>query len=191
MSLYVDRHERKPTTPDEFIRCIIWSGWDRRVSFMQGCKLLLGLKPDLIRESIRLLEQRPDLTSYTHALTKLVDLSTDDGVLLASWKTNLPHLRALLVTSPRGTALQRSKLLEISQNRQVVDALRFALQQNVDPIGRDVEPAWIAVLYAEGSEESVREADRFNRLCNPDTRTQMLTYRTSVAGSDADLHRLG
>ena len=68
------------------------------------------------------------------------------------------------------------KLLEIAQNKQVVKAMRHALRQERNPNTRRIEPTWIAVLYAEGSDASVLEADRFNALLEPEIQVVLLAY---------------
>lgn len=98
---------QKPKSADEFIRCIIWADWDPSAAFDSGSKNLVGIKPQLIRDSLRMLRERPDLSRYTHALTRIVELSDDDDALRESWKRNLSHLRALLSASPVGTERQR------------------------------------------------------------------------------------
>ena len=158
------------------MRCLICHGWDPGVVFDAGSKLCLNLKADLIRASIKALRKRSDLSRYTHALGKIVRLSQPDDVLRVEWQTNLRQLRALLYTSAYGTDRQRAKLLEIASNAQVVKAMRYALRQEREINGRDIEPSWIAVLYAEGSIASVREANRFNELLEPETQTVLRGY---------------
>lgn len=172
-------HQR-PKSADEFIRCIIWADWDPSAAFDSGSKNLVGIKPQLIRDSLRLLRERPDLSRYTHALTRIVELADDDDALRESWKRNLSHLRALLYTSPIGTERQRSKLSEVAQNQQVVSAMRYALGQEAEPVPRRIEPTWIAVLYAEGSDACVREADRFNALLEPGLGARLREYKAKA-----------
>lgn len=176
MHPYSDQFLQKPKSAEEFIRCIIWKGWDQWAAFDAGSKLLLSAKPQLVRESISALQERSDLTRYTHALTRIVDLSDDDEALRASWKHNLTQLRALLFTSAIGTSRQRAKLLEIAQNKQVVNAMRYALGQEREPELRRIEPTWIAVLYAEGFSLSKHEADRFNAHLPPELQALLLGY---------------
>lgn len=175
-----DRFLGKPTTADEFIRCLIWRGWDAGVAFDEGSRRCLKLKPQLIRESVDALSKRSDLSRYTLALSKLIRLSNDDDQLRIEWQTNLPQLRALLYTSPIGRAPQRAKLLQIAGNQQVVSAMRYALQQEGQVEPKKIEPTWIAVLYAEGSEGSVREADRFNALLEPKLQAALRSYRDAA-----------
>lgn len=172
-----DRFLDKPTTVDEFMRCLIWHGWDPSVAFDEGSKKCLNLNPHLIRESVEALRNRSDLSRYTVALSNIVRLSGDDDQIRIEWRTNLTQLRALLHTSALGTARQRATLLEIARNEQVVRAMRCALRQERDIESRRIEPTWIAVLYAEGSEASVREADRFNVLLKPEMQAALLSYR--------------
>ena len=143
---------------------------------MEGSKQILALKAGLIRESIAALQQRKDLTDDTHALTQLVDPTDEDDVLQTEWKQNLSHLRALQYTSPVGTERQRLKLLEISQNARLVAALRYALEQDPAPNPKGISPPWIAVLYAEGSAESVRAADRLMALLKADPNDELFSY---------------
>jgi hypothetical protein len=150
------------------------------VAFDEGSKKCLKLKPHLIRESIEALGKRSDLSRYTLALSKIVRLSNDDDQLRIEWRTNVPQLRALLYTSAIGTARQRATLLEIARNKQVVSAMLYALQQEREIETRRIEPTWIAVLYAEGSEASVREADRFNVLLEPKLQAALLSYRNAA-----------
>jgi hypothetical protein len=166
----------KPTSVDEFVRCLIWNGWDPFVAFDEGSKRCLNLKPHLIRESVRALRNRSDLSRYTHALSKVVRLSDDDDVLSVAWRANLSELRSLLHTSASGTDRQRAKLLGIARNKEVVGAMRYALRQEREIESREIEPAWIAVLYADGSAASVREANRFSALLKPETRAALLSY---------------
>lgn len=164
------------------MRCLIWHGWDPSVAFDEGSKKCLKLSSHLIRESVAALRNRPELSRYTLALSKIVRLSNDDDHLRIEWRTNLPQLRALLYTSALGTARQRAKLLEIARNDQVVRAMRYALRQERDIDSRRIEPTWIAVLYAEGSEASLREANRFNVLLKPEMQAVLLSYRNAATG---------
>ena len=175
-----DRFLDKPTSVDEFMRCLIWQGWDPSVAFDEGSKKCLNLKPDLIRESIKALRKRSDLSRYTRAVIKIILPSQDNDTLRAQWRKNLPQLRALLYTSAVGTDRQRAKLLEIARNEHVVRAMRYALRQEREIQPRSIEPTWIAVLYAEGSDASVREANRFNALLKPEFQVALLTYRNKA-----------
>lgn len=166
---------KKPSTVDEFIRCLIWEGWDPGVAFDQGSRNFLNLGPALIRDSIRMLRKKKKLSRYTYALCKIVRLSQPDDVLKQEWRTNFRLLRALLYTPAVGTDLQKEKLLEIARNNQVVKAMRYALGQE-RKINRDkIEAGWIAVLYEEGSSASVREANRFNKYHDPETQNVLRT----------------
>ncbi|NML47278.1 hypothetical protein HHL11_26255 [Ramlibacter sp. G-1-2-2] len=69
------------------------------------------------------------------------------------------------------------KLLEIARNKTVVKAMQHALQQELLPDPRKVEPSWLAVLYADGTEASILEANRFNALLDPKTQAVVLGYR--------------
>ena len=120
----------------------------------------MSLKPGLIRESISALSKRADLSRYTRALMKIVRLSNSDDNLKREWQRNLRQLRALAYTSAKGTGRQREKLFEISRNKQVVNAMRYALSQEIDISIRGIEPSWIAVLYADGSRASIMETTR-------------------------------
>jgi len=171
-----DQFLDKPSTVDEFMRCLIWPGWDPSVAFDEGSKKLLDLSPDLIRKSIKTLRKRSSLSRYTHALSKIVRLSQPDDAIKVEWQTNLRHLRALLYTSAVGTDHQQATLLEIARNTQVVRAMRYALRQERKIRSRGIEPTWIAVLYAEGSNASVREADRFNVFLKPERQAVLRTY---------------
>jgi hypothetical protein len=166
----------KPKSVDEFFNCIIWPRWDPSVAFDEGSKDCLSLKPDLIRDSIRALKKRNDLSRYTLALTKIVRLSDPDDKIKVEWQKNLRHLRALLYTSPVGTERQRAKLIEIARNDQVVKAMRYALRQekNINP--RKIEPTWIAVLFAEGSKASIQQANRYYTLLKGDWLTNLRSY---------------
>jgi hypothetical protein len=167
---------RRPTSVDEFMRCLIWPGWYPGVAFDQGSRRCLNLTPGLIRSALGALGKRSDLSRYTHALTKIVRLSQPDDALKIEWRTNLRLLRALLYTSAWGTERQRAKLLEIARNSQVVAAMRHALRQELEIEPRHIEPSWIAVLYAEGSKASLRLANRHNALLKPDTQATLRTY---------------
>jgi hypothetical protein len=70
------------------------------------------------------------------------------------------------------------KLLEIADNAQVVSAMRYALRQEKEIRPKEIEPSWIAVLYAEGSKASVREADRYNAQLNPETQAALRIYHS-------------
>ena len=105
----------KPSTVDEFMRCLIWPGWDPWVAFDQGSRKCLNLGPVLIRDSIRNLRKMKNLSRYTYALCKIVRLSQPDDVIKQEWRTNLRLLRALLYTPAVGTDLQKVKLLEIAR----------------------------------------------------------------------------
>lgn len=168
---------KKPTSADEVMQCLFWAGWDPSVAFDAGAKQCLNLKPHLIRESIKVLLERSDLSRYTYALSKIVELTDDDDALRAKWKENLAQLRVLMFTSAVGTDRQRAKLMKIARNKQVVRAMRHALQQENDPNPRKVEPTWIAVLYADGTNASIQEADRFNALLDPKIQAALLSYR--------------
>ena len=166
----------KPKSVDEFLSCIIWPGWDPAVAFDEGSKDCISLKPDLIRDSIRALKKRTDLSRYTLALTKIVRLSDPDDIIKAEWQKNLRHLRALLYTSPVGTERQRAKLIEISRNDQVVKAMRYALRREKTINPKRIEPTWIAVLFAEGSKASIQQANRFYKLLKDDGLTYLRSY---------------
>lgn len=176
---------KNPTSVDEVLQCLIWVGWDPNVSFDLGSKRCLNLKPNLIRESIKALRDRADLSRYTYALTKIVDLTQADEALRAEWKSNLPQLRALMATSAIGTDCQRMRLLEIARNKRVVEAMRHALRQEPDPNPKKVEPSWVAVLYADGTNASIAEADRFNVLLRPETQAALHRYRHDAGNPDA------
>ncbi|HSH96411.1 MAG TPA: hypothetical protein VK968_19845 [Roseimicrobium sp.] len=171
-----DRFLGRPASVDEFMRCIIWPGWHANVAFTEGSKSCLNLKPSLIRPALAALSRRHDLGRYTHALCKIVRTSQPDEALQDEWRTNLPLLRALLYTSPVGTERQREKLLDIARNARVISAMRHALRKEITIDPRTVEPSWIAVLYAEHSKASVREADRFNTLLRPEMQTTLRAY---------------
>jgi hypothetical protein len=166
----------RPTSVDEFLQCLIWPGWNPSVAFYEGSRKCLNLKAKLVRESLVALQKRSGLSRYTHALCKIVRLSQPDDDLRAAWQLNLGLLRAVFYTSAWGTKRQRMKLLEIAQNAQVVGAMRYALRQEKEIRPREIEPSWIAVLYAEGSKASVREADRYNTLLDPETQATLRTY---------------
>jgi len=176
---------KNPTSADEVLQCLIWVGWDPSVAFDLGSKRCLNLKPNLIRESIEALRDRSDLSRYTYALTKIVDLTQADAELRTEWKSNLSQLRALMATSAIGTDRQRMRLLEIARNKRVVAAMRHALEQERDPNPKKVEPSWVAVLYADGTDASIAEADRFNMLLRPDTQAALLRYRHEAGNPDA------
>lgn len=168
--------KKKPSSVEEFMQCLIWPGWDPFVAFDDGSKHCLNLKPALIRESINSLRKRSDLSRYTLALTRIVRLSLPDDVLKIEWQSNLKQLRALMSTSASGTNRQRARLVEIAGNARLVAAMRFALKHEKVVETNRIEPTWIAVLYAEGSEASVREADRFNAHLDGDTQCALRTY---------------
>jgi hypothetical protein len=170
----------RPTTTDEFIRCLIRPGWDPFVAFDEGSKQCLKLNAPLIREALKSLRMRAGLCRYTRALQKIVRVSSDDETLRNEWRANLPQLRALLYTSAFGTDRQRRKLLEIACNKQLTGAMRYALKQEQIIEPRRIEPTWIAVLYAEGSIASVREADRFNSLLDAETQSGLRKYQRSA-----------
>lgn len=171
----------KPASVEEVMQCLFWIGWDPSVAFDAGSKWCLNLKPHLIRESIRSLQERSDLSRYTYALSKIVEVTSDDDALRGEWKRNLSQLRSLLSTSATGTDRQRLKLLEIAKNKQVVKAMRHALQQERNPNTKRIEPSWIAVLYAEGSDASILEADRFNALLEPKIQVALRAYHDESA----------
>lgn len=52
MHPYSDQFTEKPTTVDEFIRCVVWSGCDPGVAFDSGSTLLLSAKPALVRDAM-------------------------------------------------------------------------------------------------------------------------------------------
>ena len=166
----------KPTNSAEFIECIICPGWNPGVVFDAGSRYCLNLKSGLIRESITALRKHPDLSRYTHALTRIVRTSSSDEVLKREWQQNLRHLRALYYTSACGTDRQREKLIEISQNKQVVKAMRHALKKEKKIATGGIEASWIAVLFADGSRASVIEANRFNRLLDPELQERLRGY---------------
>lgn len=172
---------QKPTSPGEFIQCLICPGWNPFVVFDAGSKYCLNLKPELIRESIAALRKHPELSRYTHALTRIVRTSSSDKVLKHEWQQNLRHLRALGYTSAFGTDRQREKLFEISQNQQVVKAMRYALKQEVKIKEGGIEASWIAVLYANGSSASVKEANRFSRLLDPEMQERLRGYTGNIS----------
>lgn len=172
---------KKPTSADEVMQCLFWIGWDPSIAFDAESKQCLNLKPHLIRESIKALRERSDLSRYTHALSKIVELTDDDDVLRVEWKKNLPQLRALMFTSARGTDHQRLKLMEIARNKQIVKAMQHALRQESMPDPRKIEPSWIAVLYADGQKASILEADRFNTLLEPKIQVDLRGYRDEAA----------
>ena len=151
---------KKPSNPQEFIQCLICPGWNPGVVFYYGSKHCLNLKPDLVRNSITELSKHPGLSRYTYALTKIVRMSSSDEDIKREWKQNLPLLRALYYTSAFGTARQRAKLIEVSQNKQLVKAMRYALKQETKIEDKNIEGSWIAVLFAEGSKASVNIANR-------------------------------
>jgi hypothetical protein len=171
----------RPTSVDEFLRCLIWPGWNPTVAFYEGSRKCLNLKADLVRDSLKALQKRADLSRYTHALGKIVRLSQPDEHLRAEWRLNLPLLRALFYTSPSGTKRQQIKLLEIAHNARVVSAMRYALRQEKEIQPREIEPSWIAVLYAEGSKASVQAAERYNSLLKPETQATLRTYRRNTS----------
>jgi len=166
----------KPTDPGEFIQCLICAGWEPSVVFDTGSKYCLNLKPGLIRESIGALRKHPGLSRYTHALTRIVRTSSSDEELKREWQQNLRLLRALFYTSAFGTDRQREKLIEISHNKQVVKAMRYALKKETTIRKGGIEASWIAVLFADGSRTSVKEANRFNCLLDPDMQEWLRGY---------------
>ena len=173
---------KKPTTPSEFIQCLICPGWHPVVVFDSGSRYCSNLKPELIRESIVALRKHPDLSRYTHALTRIIRISSSDEELKHEWQQNLRHLRALTYTSAWGTDQQREKLIEISQNKQVVKAMRYALRKENKIKKESIEGNWIAVLIADGSKASIKEANRFIRLLDPETQEWLKGYaqKTSI-----------
>ena len=159
------------------MQCLFLAGWDPYVAFDVGSKQCLHLRPHLIRELVAALRERSDLSRYTHALSEIVELAESDDALRVEWRRNLTQLRALMSTSAVGTERQRAKLVEIARNKQVVKAMQHALRQEVNPNPKKVEPSWIAVLYAEGTSESILMADRFNSLLAPKTQAVLVGYR--------------
>ncbi len=164
------------------MQCLFRVGWDPYVVFDVGSKQCLNLKPHLIREVVTVLRERSDLSRYTYALSEIVELADNDDALRVEWKKNLTQLRALMFTSAIGTERQRAQLFEIARNKQVVKAMQHALRQEGNPNPKKVEPSWIAVLYAEGTSESIPIADRFNALLAPKTQAVLLGYRDEAAG---------
>ena len=48
-----NRSNDRPTSVDEFLRCLIWPGWNPSVAFDAGSRKCLNLKANLIRESLK------------------------------------------------------------------------------------------------------------------------------------------
>ncbi|MCY1376924.1 hypothetical protein D9M69_644530 [compost metagenome] len=105
-----------------------------------------------------------------------IDAEESDEELQENWRRNIDDLRVLYGTSPKGTARQAEKLINVGRNARLVRGMCKALKSEIEIDRRAIEPTWLAALYAEGSEQSVAEFKRIVNFLKPETVAYLERY---------------
>lgn len=176
MELVEDEFVKKPKTIEDVIRCLNGIVMDPSIAFYEGSKFCRSITAELIKSTISALSEKLGVPRYTLALVYSIDTEKSDEELQENWRRNIEDLRVLYGTSPKGTARQAEKLISVGRNTQLVRGMCKALKSEIEIDRRAIEPTWLAVLYAEGSEQSVAEFKRIANFLKPETIAYLERY---------------
>lgn len=176
MELVEEEFVKKPKTIEDVIRCLNGVVMDPSIAFYEGSKFCRNISAELIKSTINSLSEKLDVPRYTLALMYSIDAEESDEELQENWRSNIDDLRVLYGTSPKGTARQAEKLINVGRNTRLVRGMCKALKSEIEIDRRAIEPTWLAVLYAEGSEQSVAEFKRIVNFLKPETVAYLERY---------------
>lgn len=177
MEFIEEEYVKKPKTIEDVVRCLNGNVMDPSIAFYEGSKFCRKITAELIRSTITSLSEKHDAPRYTLALIYSITTEVADEELQENWRRNIDDLRVLYGTSPNGTTKQAEKLISVGRNTQLVRGMCKALKTEIEIDRRAIEPTWLAVLYAEGSEQSVAEFKRIVNLLKPETIKYLEKYR--------------